>query len=104
MPELSLPDVGLQLYITMTSWDQSRLSTAAEQRQVPVSVIQATSNLPGEARARCFVSEAPNSPWLTVWREQANAEIVALGSSGHFAMLEQPAEVNRAIRHLIKQI
>lgn len=98
------PKVGLQLYVAMTDWDQSRLSLAAERLQVPVSVIQATSILPGEARARCSVSEAPNAPWLSVWREQANAEIVALERAGHFAMLEQPAEVNQAIRHLIKQV
>ncbi|MEM8689918.1 MAG: alpha/beta hydrolase [Pseudomonadota bacterium] len=87
-----------------TVWDQCRLSFAAEQVEVPVCVIRATSILPREARARCFVSEAPNWPWLTVWREQANAQIIALVGAGHFAMLEQPKEVNQAIRRLIKQI
>ncbi len=98
------PKLGLQLYVAMTTWDQSRLGLAADRVKGPISVIQATSVLPGEARVRFSVSEAPNSPWLSIWRERANAEIIAVRDAGHFVMLEQPDHVNQAIRRLIKQI
>lgn len=97
-------NVGVQLYVNMTAWDQDRLESAIEQVRVPVTVIQSTSILPGEARARCFVDEAPNSPWLNAWRAEDKATIVALAQTGHFAMLEAPDQVNAAISNLIKQI
>ena len=97
-------DLGLQLYVGMTTWDQERLAVAAAQVTVPISVIQSTSILPGEARTRCFVEEAPNSPWLDTWRSQERAQIVMLPQTGHFAMLEQPDQVNAAIKDLISQI
>lgn len=95
---------GLNLYCSMTAWDQARLSLAAETVMVPISIIQSTSILPGEARLRCFVDEAPNSPWLNLWRAQGGAQIVTLPHTGHFAMLERPDMVNPVIRDLIKQI
>ena len=96
--------MGLQLYENMTAWDQSRLALAIKQVESPTSVIQSTSILPGEARQRCFVDEAPNSPWLDAWRNQGRANIVTLPQTGHFAMLEQPRQVNKIICELIKQI
>ena len=98
------PELGVDLYVDMTAWDQGRLDLAAARVEVPVCVIQATSVLPGPARARCYVNEAPDSPWLKVWRSQERADIVLLEGAGHFAMLEQPGQVNAAISDLIKQI
>ena len=97
-------EVGLQLYVNMTSWDQGRLGAAIAQVEAPTTVIQSTSILSGEARQRCYVDEAPNSPWLDAWRNQGRAKIVALAQTGHFAMLERPGQVNDVIRDLIKQI
>lgn len=97
-------ELGLQLYVSMTAWDQTRLGLAAAKVEAPVCVVQATSILPGAVRERCYVSEAPDSPWLKVWRRQGRAEIVLLEQAGHFAMLEQPDQVNGAISDLIKQI
>ncbi len=97
-------DLGLKLYVSMTTWDQERLAAAGEKVAAPVSVIQSTSILPGEARTRCFVDEAPSSPWLDIWRAQGRAQIVMLPQTGHFAMLERPDQVNAAIKDLIGQI
>lgn len=97
-------DLGLKLYVSMTTWDQERLAAAAENVALPISVIQSTSILPGEARTRCYVDEAPNSPWLDIWRAQGRAQIVMLPQTGHFAMLEKPGEVNTLIRDLVTQI
>ena len=98
------PDIGVQLYENMTAWDQSRLAAAIEQVEAPVAVVQSTSILPGEARTRCYVDEAPQSPWLDGWRAKGRANIVTLSKTGHFAMLERPEEVNGIISDVIKQI
>ncbi|MCP5082412.1 MAG: alpha/beta hydrolase [Alphaproteobacteria bacterium] len=98
------PEVGLQLYVNMTAWDQSRLATAIKQVEAPTAVVQSTSILPGEARQRCYVDEAPNSPWFDAWRGAGRANIVALSQTGHFAMLEKPGKVNDVICDVIKQI
>lgn len=97
-------EVGVQLYVNMTAWDQGRLAIAIEQVEAPTVVVQSTSILPGEARQRCYVDEAPNSPWLDAWRGEGRANIVALSQTGHFAMLEQPSRVNDVICDVIKQI
>ncbi|NNF80731.1 MAG: alpha/beta hydrolase [Rhizobiales bacterium] len=80
------------------------MTTAIKQVEAPTAVVQSTSILPGEARQRCYVDAAPNSPWLDAWRAEGRANIVALSQTGHFAMLEQPDKVNDVICDVIKQI
>ncbi len=88
----------------MTRWDQKRFPRALSDVKCPVTILQSTSILPGGARERCLVDEAPNSPWLDGWRTVSHASIQTVSKTGHFTMLEEPGVVNDALKALLDRI
>ena len=92
MPEA----IGAALFPRMVAWDATQTLDALAAVRCPLLVVQSTY-LDNERRRRPLAA-GQTSPWLDLVRERApHARIEVIAGSGHFPMLDRPAEFNALI-------
>lgn len=95
---LSLPaEVGLQIAKELFRWDALELEKVLSTVRVPTLVIQTSDDTDVKRRS---LKRGERTPWLDLlaqYLDHSQLEITVIPETGHFAMLERPAEVNRLL-------
>jgi len=101
---LALPEaIGAALWPSMVGWDVRRMTGALESVRVPLLVTQSTAMSP--ERGRVPLAAGGTSPWLELIRRHApGSEIEIIPGVGHFAMLEAPDRLNRALAAFVERL